>query len=102
MEALSLSILCIVNEGDEVVIPSPGYVSYSAQVALAGARTVLLPLDERNGFRVTAANLEKALTKRTRLVILNSPSNPTGALEDRTDLKEIADLAKTRGVRHAF
>ena len=93
MNALSLSILSIVNEGDEVVIPDPGYVSYVAQVLLAGGTPVYVPLLEKNDFRVTAEDLERLVNKRTRMVMLNSPSNPTGAVEHKEDLKGIADLA---------
>ena len=93
MNALSLSILSTVNEGDEVVIPDPGYVSYVAQVLLAGGVPVYVPLLEKNDFRVTADDLEGIISKKTRMIILNSPSNPTGAVELEEDLKGIADLA---------
>ena len=93
MNALSLSILSTVNEGDEVVIPDPGYVSYVAQVLLAGGIPVYVPLLEKNDFRVTADDLEGIISKKTRMIILNSPSNPTGAVELEEDLKGIADLA---------
>jgi aspartate/methionine/tyrosine aminotransferase len=93
MEALSLSILSTVNEGDEVVIPDPGYVSYIAQVLLAGGIPVTVRLRDDNDFRLTAGELQKVITKRTRLVILNSPSNPTGGVELLENLKGIADLA---------
>jgi aspartate/methionine/tyrosine aminotransferase len=96
MNALSLSILSTVNEGDEVVIPDPGYVSYVAQVLLAGGVPVYVPLLEKNDFRVTAADLNKVISKRTRMILLNSPSNPTGAVERKEDVKEIADLAVDR------
>ena len=93
MNALSLSILSTVNEGDEVVIPDPGYVSYVAQVLLAGGVPVYVPLLEKNDFRVTVDDLEGIISKKTRMIILNSPSNPTGAVELEEDLKGIADLA---------
>jgi aspartate/methionine/tyrosine aminotransferase len=92
MNALSLSILSTVNEGDEVLIPDPGYVSYVAQVLLAGGIPVYVPLFEENDFRATAEDLEKLMTKKTRLIILNSPSNPTGSVQSKEDLKGIADL----------
>jgi aminotransferase len=93
MNALSMSILSTVNEGDEIVIPDPGYVSYVAQVLLAGGVPVSVPLLEKNDFRVTGEDLQKVVTKKTRMIILNSPSNPTGAVEHKEDLKEIAGLA---------
>lgn len=94
MEALSLSILCTVDEGDEVLIPDPGYVSYVAHVLLAGGVPSFVPLKEQEDFRVRIEDLENLLTKKTRMIILNSPSNPTGAVESKEDLKGIADLAE--------
>jgi len=96
MEALSLSLLSTVNENDEVVIPDPGYVSYLPLVLLAGGVAVPVPLTEENNFRLTAESLEKVLTKKTRLVVMNYPSNPTGAVSRLEDLKGIADLAIDR------
>lgn len=93
MEALSLSVICTVNEGDEVLIPDPGYVSYVAHILLAGGVPIFVPLKEENDFHVRAEDLENFVTKRTRMIIMNSPSNPTGAVELKEDLKGIADLA---------
>jgi len=94
MEALSLSILCTVDQGDEVLIPDPGYVSYVAHVLLAGGVPKFVPLREQNDFRMRAEDIENHITKKTRMIILNSPSNPTGAVELQEDLKGIADLAQ--------
>jgi aspartate/methionine/tyrosine aminotransferase len=94
MEALSLSILCTVDQGDEVLIPDPGYVSYVAHVLLAGGVPKFVPLREQNDFRMRADDIENHITKKTRMIILNSPSNPTGAVELQEDLKGIADLAQ--------
>jgi len=94
MEALSLSILCTVNDGDEVLIPDPGYVSYVAHVLLAGGVPKFIPLKEQNDFRVTSESLENLVTSKTRMIILNSPANPTGAVELKDDLKGIAALAE--------
>ena len=94
MEALSLSILCTVDQGDEVLIPDPGYVSYVAHVLLAGGVPKFVPLREQNDFRMRAEDIENHLTKKTRMIIINSPSNPTGAVELLEDLKSIADLAQ--------
>jgi len=96
MEALSLSILATVDEKDEVVIPDPGYVSYIAQVLLAGGVPVLVPLSEDKDFRLRADDLERVVTKRTRLIIMNYPSNPTGAVSLQEDLKEVADFVSDR------
>jgi len=92
MEALSLSVLSTVNENDEVLIPDPGYVSYAAQVLLASGVPVPVPLREENDFRLKVGDLEKVVTKKTRLLIMNYPSNPTGAVALLEDLKEIADF----------
>ena len=93
VNALSLSILSTVNEGDEVVLPDPGYVSFVALVLLAGGVPVYAPLHEKNDFRMTIDDLERVVHKKTRMIILNSPSNPTGAVELKEDLKGIADIA---------
>lgn len=98
MEALSMSILSTVNEGDEVVIPDPGYVSYVAQVLFAGGIPVSVPLLETDDFRLTVENLEKVVTTKTRLVMMNYPSNPTGAISRQEDVKEIADFVTDRNI----
>jgi len=93
VNALSLSILSTVNQGDEVVIPDPGYVSFAAQVLFAGGVPVFAPLHEENDFRFTKEDVEKVVNKKTRMIIINSPSNPTGAVELKEDLKGIAQVA---------
>ena len=93
MNALSLSILSTVNRGDEVVIPDPGYVSYVAQVLLAGGVPVYVPLKESDDYHVAVEELERVVTKKTKMVMLNSPSNPTGAVEHKDNLRKIAELA---------
>jgi len=98
MEALSMSILSTVNEGDEVVIPDPGYVSYVAQVLFAGGIPVPVPLMEDDDFRLTVENLEEVVTTKTRLLMMNYPSNPTGATSRQEDLKEIADFVTDRNI----
>jgi aminotransferase len=94
MQALSLSLLSTIDEGDEVIIPDPGYVSYEAQVLLAGGIPVRVPLKERNDYRLTAEDLKKVVTKKTRMIIINSPSNPTGSVELKEDIRCIADFVK--------
>jgi len=98
MEALSLSALSTINENDEVVIPDPGYVSYEAEVLLAGGIPVPVPLREENDFGLKMDDIEKVVTKKTRLLIMNYPSNPTGAVIRREDLKEIADFVTDRDI----
>jgi aspartate aminotransferase len=86
----------VLDPGDEVIIPSPYWVSYPEQVKLAGATPVFVDAPEADGFRVTAPAIAAAITPRTRMVILNSPCNPTGAAIDPAELKRIAALAVER------
>jgi aspartate aminotransferase len=81
-----------VGPGDEVVIPSPYWVSYSDLVQMTGASYVLVETRQENGFKMTPAQLRQALTPRTRLVMLNSPSNPTGTVYTRQELEALADV----------
>ncbi len=78
------------DPGDEVIIPSPYWVSYPDQVLLNDAVPVVVPTTEEHGFRISAAELERAFTKKTKALVLNSPSNPTGLAYDRKTLEEIA------------
>jgi aspartate aminotransferase len=81
------------DPGDEVIIPSPYWVSYPDQVLLNDAVPVIVETTEKQGFRISAADLEKAVTKKTKALILNSPSNPTGLAYDRKTLEAIAAVA---------
>ncbi|MBI5026897.1 MAG: pyridoxal phosphate-dependent aminotransferase [Nitrospirae bacterium] len=83
----------IFNNGDEVIIPAPYWVSYPDQVTLNDAIPVIVNTDEGNSFRLTPELLSKSITKKTRALILNSPSNPTGLAYDRKNLEAIADIA---------
>lgn len=80
----------ILNPGDEVIIPAPYWVSYPAMVALASGVSVIVETDVSSRFKITAAQLEKAITPKTRLLILNSPSNPTGMAYTAPELKALA------------
>ncbi|TFG92353.1 MAG: pyridoxal phosphate-dependent aminotransferase, partial [Syntrophobacterales bacterium] len=80
------------EEGDEVIIPSPYWVSYPDIVLLAGATPVILETGEADGFKVTAARLEETITSRTKALVLNSPSNPTGATYTFDELKALAEV----------
>jgi aspartate aminotransferase len=82
----------VIEEGDEVVIPAPYWVSYSDMVLLAGGTPKIVPTDESSGFRIKAERLEAALSSRTRAFILNSPCNPTGASYDRDELIAIGQV----------
>ncbi|HML79627.1 pyridoxal phosphate-dependent aminotransferase [Geobacter sulfurreducens] len=80
----------MIQEGDEVIIPGPYWVSYPDQIVLAGGTPVFIMTDESTGFKITAEQLEKAITPRTVYVILNSPCNPTGSTYTKDELKALA------------
>lgn len=82
-----------VGPGDEVIIPTPYWVSYSDLVQMTGARYVLVPTTHENGFRMTPEQLRAAITPRSKLLMLNSPSNPTGTVYSRQELLALADVA---------
>jgi aspartate aminotransferase len=86
----------VLDPGDEAIIPAPYWVSYPEQVKLAGGQPVFVEAPEAEGFRVTAAAIARAITPKTRMLILNSPSNPTGAAIRADELRRIADLAVER------
>jgi aspartate aminotransferase len=88
----------LINPGDEVVIPVPYWVTYKDVVNYAGGKCVFVDTDESNGFAVTAAMIEPYLTSRTRMAIVNSPSNPSGAVVDRAEFEKIYRLTSARGI----
>ncbi len=88
----------LVNPGEEVVIPVPYWVTYKDVVNYAGGKCVFVDTDESNGFAVTAAMVEPHLSSRTRMVIVNSPSNPSGAVVDREEFEKIYRLTSERGI----
>jgi aspartate aminotransferase len=97
-QALFALMQTLVQPGDEVLVPSPYWVSYPEMVRLAGAQPVEIRTDPVEGFRLNAWAVEQACTERTRCLILNSPSNPTGAVLDEQVLKEIAQVAQRRNL----
>jgi aspartate aminotransferase len=86
------AMVATLNEGDEVVIPAPYWVSYPDIVLLAGGTPIILECDENQGFKINPLELEKIITKKTKWIILNSPSNPTGACYSEDDIREIAKV----------
>ena len=88
----------LIDPGDEVVISVPYWVTFKDVVNYAGGRCVFVPPEERNGFRVTAAMIEPHLSNRTRIVLVNSPSNPAGAVVDREEFERIHHLTSSRGI----
>jgi aspartate aminotransferase len=87
------AILATCQPGDEVIIPSPYWVSYPDMVRLAGAEPVIVPTTERNAWKLTAENFENAMTPRTKMLIINSPCNPTGSVYTREELQAIVEVA---------
>jgi aspartate aminotransferase len=87
------AILATCQAGDEVLIPSPYWVSYPDMVKLAGAEPVIVPTTERNGWKMRASDFENAMTPRTKMLILNSPGNPTGSVYRREELEAIVEVA---------
>ena len=86
------AMMATLNDGDEVIIPAPYWVSYPDIVLLAGGTPVILECNEKQGFKVNPSALEKYITKKTKWIILNSPSNPTGACYSEKDIKEIGKI----------
>ncbi len=95
-QVLYNAFMATLNPGDEVVIPAPYWVSYPDMVLLAGGKPVEVVCGMESGFKITAAQLERAITSKTKWFLLNSPSNPTGAAYTRTELKALTDVL----VRH--
>lgn len=91
-EAIDIGLRTIINAGDEVIIPQPSYVSYEPCAVLAGATPVIINLKAENEFRLTAEELEEAITHKTKILILPYPNNPTGAIMGREDLEKIAKV----------
>ena len=97
-QALFNAVQVLVDHGDEVILPVPYWVSFKDIVRYAGGNCVLLETDEAQGFRVTAEMIERLITPRTKLIILNSPSNPSGAVMAPEDLSQVVRLAHERGI----
>lgn len=91
-EAIDIGLRAVIDAGDEVIIPQPSYVSYEPCAVLAGAKPVIINLKEENEFRLTAKELEDAITEKTKVLILPFPNNPTGSIMEQKDLEEIAKV----------
>ena len=91
-EAIDLAIRALTDDGDEVIIPEPCYVSYKPCAILANAKPVTIDLKAENDFRLTAEELENAITDKTKILILAFPNNPTGAVMTKEDLEKIAKV----------
>jgi len=97
-EAIDIALRAMVNEGDEVIIPQPAYVSYEPCAVLAGAKPVIIDLKAENDFRLTAEELENAITDKTKVLILPFPNNPTGAILEDSDLEKIAKVCSKHDI----
>src|SRR5665213_306187 len=93
-EAMDLGFRAVINPGDEVIYHEPCYVSYSPGISLAHGVPVAVPCRAEDGFSVTAEAIEKAITPRSKLLVLNFPTNPTGGTMERAELEKIADVAR--------
>ena len=91
-EAMWLAMAALLNPGDEVIIPDPSYPNYIQQAASLQAVPVRVPLREENGFHLDAADLEKAITMKTRAIVLNYPTNPTGTVLQQEEAKKLAEI----------
>lgn len=93
-QAILVTLMALVNPGDEVLVPDPCFSNYFGQICDVGAKVVPVPTYEENDFRVRAADIEKLITPKSKLLLLNSPCNPTGAVLSKEDIYEIAEVVK--------
>ena len=93
-EGLDLVVRAIVNPGDEVIIPSPCYVAYPADIILAGGVPILIPTDEENNFVIRATDIEARITQKTKAILIGYPSNPTGAIMSKREADAITQLVE--------
>ncbi|MDD2352824.1 MAG: pyridoxal phosphate-dependent aminotransferase [Candidatus Caldatribacteriota bacterium] len=93
-QALFTAFYTLMNPGDELIVPDPGFLIYGSQVILAGGNPVFLPIREKNNFQIDPDELRKLITTKTKAILLNSPSNPTGMIIKKEVLEEIAFIAK--------
>jgi aspartate/methionine/tyrosine aminotransferase len=92
------AVFTLCDPGEEVLVPDPGFATYYSSIKMCGANAVRVPLKEEHGFRMQASDVRERITDRTRLLILNSPNNPTGAVMTREELKAIYDLCVEKDI----
>ncbi len=97
-EAIDIALRAMIDPGDEVIIPQPCYVSYEPCAILAGARPVIIELKNEDEFRLTAVQLEAAITDKTKILVLPFPNNPTGAIMEESDLVAIAKICVEKDI----
>ncbi len=93
IEGLAASVMAVIDPGDEVIFPIPTYSTHIRQVQLASGNPIFVPTDEENGFDLDIDAIEKAITPKTKAIMYCSPNNPTGAVYDEKQLRELADIA---------
>ena len=92
------AICAIVDDGDEVILPSPYWLTYPELVKLAGGKCILVDTKKENGYKITAQQFEKAITEKTKCLILNTPNNPTGAVYTESEIREIAKVCEAHNI----
>ena len=90
--SIFIALMCLLNPGDEVIVPAPYWVTYTESVAMAGGVPVVVNCEEASGFKMTPEQFEAAITPKTKLLILNNPSNPTGMFYNKEELQALADI----------
>lgn len=92
------AVFCLVDPGCEVIVPDPGFSTYYSTIKMCGAKAVRVPLLEKNQFRMNPEDIEKAITDKTRLIIINSPNNPTGSVMTMNEIRLVYEIAKKHNV----
>lgn len=92
------AVACLVNPGEEVIVPDPGFPTYYSVLSFCGVKPIAVPLSEEDNFIMRAADIEKRITKKTKLIIINSPQNPTGAVIPKEELDLIYKIAKKHNI----
>lgn len=98
MEAIFLTLMTLFNPGDEIIIPDPAYPNYVGAATMLGCKIVRIPLYEEKGFKLQPEDLEKAITPKTKALILNYPNNPLGAILEKEDVEELAKVVKKHDI----
>jgi len=96
-EGIFAILATVMEEGDEAIVPDPGYPAYAAGVVFFGGKAVPLRLKEENEFRISSDDVNELVTPKTKVIICNSPSNPTGAVAEEDDMRALAEIAQDRG-----
>lgn len=98
MEALYLALCCLIDDGDEVIIPAPYWINYYHMTQMCGGKPIIVDSDEKHNFIVEIDRIKKAITDKTVAIIINSPNNPTGTIYDKETLKELSKIAIEKNI----